>query len=64
LLNSAEKSVGWQIGLINHSTEINGMQLGLLYNTTESLKGIQIGLLNMNWSGKPIKFLPIVNFAF
>jgi hypothetical protein len=64
ILNTSKKTVGWQIGIINHASDINGMQFGLLYNTADALKGLQIGLLNMNWSGKPITFLPIVNFAF
>jgi len=64
VINTAKKSVGWQIGIINHAEEINGFQIGLLYNTVENLKGLQIGLINLNWSGKPITCMPIINFSF
>lgn len=64
IINTAKKMVGWQIGIINHSDDINGLQVGLLYNTAEVMKGLQIGLFNMNWKGKPLTFLPIINFSF
>ena len=64
VINTAKSSVGWQIGIINHAEEINGFQIGLLYNTVENLKGLQIGLINLNWSEKHITCMPIINFVF
>lgn len=64
IINTAKNSVGWQIGIINHAEFINGFQIALLYNTVENFKGLQIGLLNLNWSGEPISCMPIINFRW
>ena len=57
------KSVGVQAGLYNYSEKFSELQFGV-WNTTGDLHGLQIGLLNFNKSGKPMGFLPIVNFSF
>lgn len=56
--------VGLQTGFFNSTKmKMSGIQVGF-YNVAGSLDGIQLGLLNFNNSGKPMKFLPVVNFSF
>lgn len=56
--------VGLQTGFFN-STEkkMSGVQVGF-YNVAGTLDGLQLGLLNFNNAGKPMKFCPVVNFSF
>ena len=64
LYNRANKFKGVQFGLgYNRAGEFKGVQIGL-WNRAESLKGFQIGLLNFNKNGRPLGFLPIINFGF
>jgi hypothetical protein len=62
--NSAQKAKGLQCGLINHSVSMTGIQIGLAYNTTDTLRGLQAGLFNFIWNRKPVSFLPLVNASF
>ncbi len=56
--------VGLQSGFFNSAErKMSGVQLGF-YNVAGTLDGLQLGLLNFNNAGKPMKFLPIVNFSF
>lgn len=63
-LNTSQKTKGFQLGIMNSATSMEGLQLGLLYNSTDTLRGIQIGLFNFIWNRTPIYFFPIVNAAF
>ena len=71
--------VGWQEGLVNLvDGRFKGLQTGLFYNstnhcsglqfaivnTTETMEGIQIGLLNFIKKGGAFRFFPIVNWSF
>lgn len=71
--------VGWQEGLVNLvDGRLKGLQTGLFYNstnhcnglqlaivnTTETMEGIQIGLLNFIKKGGAFRFFPIVNWSF
>ena len=52
---------GVQIGLVNVTDgHTSGLQIGLV-NSTQSLAGVQIGLLNFAWSQWSI---PIINIAW
>ena len=62
--NTAQKTHGLQIGIVNSAVDMDGLQIGLLYNSTDTLRGIQIGLLNFIWERKPVFFFPIINAAF
>lgn len=53
---------GFQLGLFNVADDVSGFQFGLI-NRTVSLRGIQIGLVNLVEQG-PLTFFPIVNAAF
>ena len=64
VLNTSQETRGIQIGVFNHSAAMNGIQIGLLYNTADTLKGVQIGLLNFTWNRKPMFFFPIINASF
>lgn len=56
--------LGLQSGIYNSTKgKCTGAQIGVV-NVTGSLYGLQIGLLNFNQSGKPMPFLPVVNFSF
>jgi hypothetical protein len=57
------RTIGIQAGINNSTNDMIGIQLGAV-NITETLRGLQIGFININKSGKPIKFLPIVNISF
>lgn len=58
--NSAIKAKGLQISLLNnHAEKATGLQIALL-NRTQQLKGLQIGLWNINQKRK----LPLVNWNF
>ena len=54
---------GIQSGWVNCAGDMKGVQFGI-WNDAGTLYGLQLGLLNFNKSGKPIGFLPIINFAF
>ena len=53
---------GFQLGLFNVADDVTGLQIGL-FNRTMSLRGIQVGLVNLVTQG-PLTFFPIVNAAF
>jgi hypothetical protein len=55
--------VGMQLGFYNEAGSMSGLQFGLV-NSTGELHGLQIGLANINRSGNPHLFLPIVNYSF
>ena len=46
------------------STINAGIQIGLLYNSADTLEGVQIGLLNFAWNKKPLMFFPVINYRF
>jgi hypothetical protein len=71
--------VGWQEGLVNICDgRFKGLQTALIYNTTnhckglqfalvnstETMEGIQIGLLNFIKKGGAFAWFPIVNWSF
>ena len=63
LFNQVDHDVGgFQLGLFNAADDVTGFQIGFL-NRTVSLRGVQIGLVNIN-EGGPATFFPIVNAAF
>ena len=64
VLNTAQNTHGLQLGIANSATAMEGLQIGLLYNSTDTLNGIQIGLLNFIWDRKPVFFFPIINASF
>ncbi|MBT3346510.1 MAG: hypothetical protein HN404_26170, partial [Gemmatimonadetes bacterium] len=47
----------------NEAGDFHGVQFGL-WNTVQSLEGLQIGIINLIRSGQPRGFLPIVNWNF
>ena len=53
---------GFQIGLFNSADDVAGIQVGLL-NHTVSMRGLQIGVVNLIDDG-PVGFFPILNGAF
>jgi len=58
---SIEKIRGLTIGAINGSLEHKGAAIGI-FNRTDSLRGIQIGLINYSGNNpKGLKWLPIIN---
>jgi len=57
------KLTGLQISFVNVSEDVSGVQFGVV-NHTGTLYGLQIGIININKSGTPHKFLPIVNYSF
>ena len=55
---------GFQWGFWNYTEgSFKGFALGIV-NWTNSLKGLQIGLLNYNGNKDPFEFLPVVNWSF
>jgi hypothetical protein len=70
---------GWQDGLVNiskgnsqglqtggvnyHEGYFNGLQLSIV-NYTETLKGLQLGLINIIGEGGFLPFFPVFNFDF
>lgn len=71
--NSSDETRGMQFGLVNYAkakivnwnstTEaMHGVQFGLI-NYTKSMKGVQIGLINVIEKG-PLCFCPIINADF
>ena len=48
--------------MFNAADDVEGFQIGLI-NRTVSLRGIQLGLINVV-EGGPVTFFPIVNAAF
>ena len=53
---------GFQVGLFNAADSVAGIQFGLL-NRTVSMRGVQIGVINLIEEG-PIGFFPVLNAAF
>jgi hypothetical protein len=53
---------GFQLGLFNVADDVAGIQVGLI-NRTVSMRGLQIGVVNIIEDG-PIGFFPIINGAF
>lgn len=60
--NVAHDLSGFQIGLFNSADDVAGIQVGLL-NHTVSMRGLQIGVVNLIDDG-PVGFFPILNGAF
>ena len=58
--------LGVQTGFFNWTkkSHTKGAQLGIVNIAGKLDSALQIGLLNFNNSGEPMKFLPIVNFSF
>ena len=55
---------GLQIGVVNGAShQMNGLQLGLI-NIAGTLKGVQIGVVNVIMHGAPVPFMPILNANF
>lgn len=55
---------GLQWGFVNyHKGKVSGLQLGFV-NYARSMKGIQIGLINIINKGGMFPFFPIVNWSF
>jgi hypothetical protein len=60
---SARMFEGFQWGAVNHhSGKFSGLQLAIV-NYTESLNGLQIGLINIIKSGGWMPWFPIFNFG-
>jgi hypothetical protein len=56
--------VGVQASLFNFAHgNFDGLQIGLI-NTAQSLRGVQIGLININSSSNYMSFFPFINMAF
>ena len=56
--------VGLQSGFVNyHGSYFNGLQISLV-NYTETLKGLQLGLINIIGKGGFLPVFPIFNFDF
>ena len=59
-----ERMDGFQAGGVN---VINGkgrsLQIGLI-NSANDLEGVQLGLLNLNLSGGPLAFFPLINVGW
>lgn len=60
--NVAHDVSGFQLGLFNLADSVEGIQVGLL-NRTTSMRGLQIGLVNLIEEG-PVTFFPVLNAAF
>ena len=59
--NHADIAKGLQVGLLlNSADDMRGVQIGLV-NTANTIYGYQIGLINVIKSS-PVTFLPIINF--
>jgi hypothetical protein len=62
-VNIAKNTKGVQIGtLFNKSDSMEGLQLGLV-NVCNKMKGVQIGLVNVITESK-LPFFPILNAGF
>lgn len=68
---------GLQVGGVNYAKNMQGLQIGLLYNGSEYMQGVQIGFINFARQmvgvqigvvnvvqDNDVPFLPIVNCAF
>ena len=68
---------GLQVGGVNYAQKMQGLQIGLLYNGSEYIQGVQIGLINVTREmigvqiglvnvvqQNDVPFLPIFNCAF
>jgi len=68
---------GFQVGGVNYAVQMQGLQIGLLYNGAEYMQGVQIGLINFSRTMIGVQiglvnvvqdndapFLPIFNCAF
>ena len=78
LINEAEKANFFQFGAINTTSTVNGfqccvynnvknlngIQLGWINRVTGSLRGMQIGLLNISSGTGGAGFMPIINIGF
>ena len=53
---------GILVGAFNKASVMTGLQIGL-FNQATSLRGVQIGLINLVDDG-PLTFFPIINMAF
>jgi len=45
------------------ATSVRGVQIGFI-NVTQKLTGLQIGLVNCVWDSPILPILPIINFHF
>lgn len=61
--NRSQDGHGVQVGWLNVTDRMSGLQLGLVNYTRVMTKGLQIGVGNVIREGK-IPFLPIVNWRF
>lgn len=61
---TAGNSVGLQTGTVNyHQGNFNGVQISIV-NYSATLKGLQLGLINIIGKGGFLLFFPIFNFDF
>lgn len=57
-------TTGLQLGLLwNYAKQMNGLQISF-FNGTDSLDGVQIGLINYNGNGDPMEGMVFVNWSF
>ncbi|UCH83739.1 MAG: hypothetical protein JSW50_15025 [Candidatus Latescibacterota bacterium] len=64
LYNGAGSIHGVQLGLVNNTKMLKGLQLGILNLADAADGGLQIGLVNVIKSKEKLKFFPIVNWSF
>lgn len=63
-VNLAGAANGMQLGVVNDTSgAMCGLQIGLVNVSEQPLNGLQIGLINLNENGA-IPFMPIMNFGF
>jgi len=64
-INWASKDfVGLQAGFFNYiDGSSRSVQVGFL-NQSRSLKGVQVGVINLNVSGGPLRFAPVINVGW
>ena len=72
--NYSDTMNGLQLGLMNSSSKVKGVQVGLGINETEKMEGLQIGLVNKSinfrgiqigiWNVNQKRELPLINWNF
>ena len=74
-INMSDVMNGLQLGLVNHNdSDAHGVQVGILGNGTEVMSGLQIGLVNVSknlrgiqigiWNVNQKRKLPLINWNF
>lgn len=63
LYNTADVSVGLQLGLMNHARLCKGLQMGIINFSQEVTHGAQIGLLNFA-SGNTWDVVPLIRWKW